>query len=237
MSKTLLFVSLLLIGGLASVAHSESYQLSGKSYEMTWPTGGWNGGMSFPNVYCATAPFPEKAEWFTQAMFNRNTIYVGKIRYPNNLLLAVVFSSIPPGRSAEDDIAKLLATNRENQDRAKAASIVYEVSEFTTSFGPTLGLRLNNIESDTPGTGPFPLARRMLVPQDGALLSMSVHRLFARGPDRFEVAAMQIAPKIASDSTEKEKEKEMYDRLTAMVDTLTKSLQQCTEMLPARVPR
>lgn len=232
MNRTLLSIFLFLVGGFISVAHSESYQLSGKSYEMTWPKGGWNGRLSFPNVYCATAPFPEKAERLTQAMFNRNAIYVGKIEYPENLLLAVVFSSIPPGRSAEDDVAKLLATNRENQDRAKATSIVYEVSELTTSFGPTVSLRLNNIESDTPSTGPFPLARKVLVPPNGALLSMSVHRLFARGPDRFEVAAMQLAPKAVTDSTEKE----MYDRLTAMVDTLTKSLQQCTGTLPIRIP-
>ena len=233
MNKTLLSVFLFLAVGFTSAAHSENYQLSGKSYEMTWPKGGWNGSLSFPNVYCATAPSPEMAQRLTQAMFNGNAIYVGKIEYPENLLLAVVFSSIPRGRSAEGDVAKLLATNRENQERAKAGSIVYEISELVTSFGPTIGLRLNNIESDTPSTGPFPLARKIVVPPNGTLLSMSVHRLFARGPDRFEVAAMQLAPKAASDSTENE----MYDRLTAMVDTLTKSLQQCTGTLPIRVPR
>lgn len=233
MNRRLLVASLILVVSVMSPAHSESYQLSGKSYEMTWPIGGWNGNLSFPGVYCATAPLPDKAERLTQAMFNQNAIYVAKIGYPEKLLLAVVFSSIPQGRSAEDDIAKLLATNRDTQVRAKAASAVYEVSELTTSFGPTVGLRINNIESDTASSGPFPLVRKLVIPPNGGLLSMSVHRLFARGPDRFEVAAMQLAPQPTSDSTEKE----MRDRLTTMVEALTKSLQQCTGTLPVRVAR
>jgi hypothetical protein len=166
-------------------------------------------------------------------MFNRNAIYLARIEYPEKLLLAVAFSSIPPGRSAEEDVAKLLATNREIQDRTKNTSAVFEVSELTTSFGPTVGLRINNIESDTPTTGPFPLARKLVISPNGALLSMSVHRLFARGSDRFEVAAMQRAPQPTSDSTEKE----MYERLTEMVNALSKSLQQCTGTLPARIPK
>jgi len=233
MNRAFLFLSLFLASGYVSVAHSDSYKLSGKSYEMTWPKGSWNGSLSFPKVYCATAPSPEKAARLTQAMFNRNAIYVGKIEYPENLLLTVVFSSIPSGRSAKDDVTKLLASNKANQARAKAASAVYEVSKLRTRFGLTVGLRLNNIESDTPNTGPFPLVKKILVPRDGKLLSMSVHRLFARGPDRFEVAAMQLAPKVVSGSTEKE----MYKRLSKMVDTLTKSLQQCTGKLPIRIPR
>lgn len=233
MNKALRVASLVLAASVISPVHSESYQLSGKSYEMTWSKGSWNGSLSFPNVYCATAPIPERAERLTQAMFNRNGIYVAKIEYPEGLLLAVAFSSIPPGRSAEEDVAKLLATNRDTQDRAKAASAVFEVSELTTSFGPTVGLRINNIESDTPSTGPFPLARKLVIPPNGSLLSMSVHRLFARGPDRFEVAAIQRAPQPASDSTEKE----MRDRLTTLVEALAQSLQKCTGTLPVRVPR
>jgi len=232
-NRALLFIFLFLSIGYIPTAYSDNYQLSGKSYEMTWPKGKWNGSLSFPNVYCATAPLPEKAKRLTQAMFNRNAIYVGKIEYPDNLLLTVVFSSIPSGRSAEADVAKLLTSNKVNQARAKAASAVYEVSELTTSFGPTVGLRINNIESDTPNTGPFPLVRKILVPRDGKLLSMSVHRLFARGPDRFEVAAMQKAPKLAFKSTEKK----IHKRLTMMVDALTKSLQQCTSKLPIRTSR
>lgn len=232
-NRTLLSAFLIFITGLISPAHAENYQLNGKSYEMTWPKGSWNGSLSFPNVYCATAPLPEKAERLTQAMFNRNAIYLARIEYPEKLLLAVAFSSIPPGRSAEEDIAKLLATNQEIQDRTKNTSAVFEVSQLTTSFGPAVGLRINNIESDTPSTGPFPLARKLLIPPNGALLSMSVHRLFARGADRFEVAAMQFAPQQTSSLTEKE----MHDRLTAMVDALTNSLQQCTGALPVRIPK
>lgn len=233
MNIALVTAFLVLAVSLISPAHSESYQLSGKSHVMTWPKGAWNGSLWFPNVYCATSPFPERAERLTMAMFNSNTTYVARIEYPDKLLLAVAFSSIPSSRSAEEDIAKALARHRDTQDRAKASSVMYEVSELTTSFGPTVGLRVNNIESDTQATGPFPLASRLVISPSGDLLSMSVHRLFARGSTRFEVAAIQPTFPPTSDSTEQE----MRDRLTKMVEALTQSLQLCTGKLPIVAPR
>lgn len=234
MTKRLLSPLLLAFVVLTSFAHAETYQLSGQSYETTWSKkGGWNGSLSFPKVYCATAPSPENADRLVQAMYNGNAVYRAVIEYPDKLLLAVSFSSIPAGRSAEADIAKLLSMNRETQSRLKGTAAVFEVSELTTSFGPTIGLRMNNIESDTPNTGPFPLVRKLVLPPNGALMSMSVHRIFARGADRFEVAAMQLAPQQQSSSTEKD----MHDRLSAIVDALTESLQKCTGAMPLRVPK
>lgn len=234
MTRALRFAFLTACAVLASVAHAETYQLSGKSYETTWSKkGSWNGSLSFPNVYCATAPSPENADRFIQAMYNGNAVYRAVIEYPEKLLLAVSFSSIPAGRSAEADVAKLLAINREIQGRLKNSAAVFEVSELTTSFGTTIDLRMNNIESDTPNTGPFPLVRKLVLPSNGALMSMSVHRIFARGADRFEVAAIQLAPQQQSSSTEED----MHARLSALVNALTDSLQKCTGAIPVRVAR
>jgi len=214
-----------------SSVHAEGYQLSGKSYEMTWPKGAWNGSMGFPKVYCAQAPSPERAQTFIQAMFNGNAIYVGKILYPDNVLLALVFSSLPPGRTAEEDISKQLADNKATQARANAASLTYEVNELRSQFGPMVALRMNNIESDSPSTGPFPLARKLITRQDGALASMSVHRIFAKGRDRFEVAAMQVLPQASNNPSV---EKDVHERLDKMVDQLADSLQACTLAMPER---
>ncbi len=215
----------------AGTASAQSYQLSSKSYEMTWPKSDWNGYMGFPKVYCAQAPSPERAQSFTQSMFNGNAIYVGKILYPDNILLAVVFSSLPTGRSAEDDTTKQLTDNKATQARANAASLTYEVAELPSQFGSMIGVRINNIESDTPSTGPFPLAKKLIANSDGTLTSMSVHRLFAKGKERFEIAAMQMIPQA---SRKQATENEVRDRLNQMVEQLTASLQTCTGAMPER---
>lgn len=229
-------LSLLLLAFVASptFAQSATYQRSGDAVEQKFlKAGSWGGNFSFPTVFCATAPSPEKAKSLYQAMYNNNAVYRAVIEYPDQLLLAVVFSSIPAGRSAEADVAKLLALNRDMQDRLKGTPAVFEVSELTTSFGPTIGLRANNVISDTPDTGPFPLVRKLVQPPNGALMSMSVHRIFARGSDRFEVAAMQLAPQQQTSSTEDE----MRSRLSILVDAQTESLQKCTGAMPLRTPK
>jgi hypothetical protein len=218
----------------ATFAQPETYQRSGPAIEEKFlKKGSWKGNLSFPKVYCATAPSPENVQSLYQAMYNGNAVYRAVIEYPEKLILAVAFSSIPAGRSAEADIAKLLAMNRETQARLKGTAAVFEVSELTTSFGPTIGLRMNNIESDTPRTGPFPLVRTVVLPPDGALVSMSVSRTFARGSERFEVAAMQLAPRQQASSTEED----MRVRLSSVVGALTESLQKCTGAMPLRVPK
>lgn len=108
---------------------------------------------------------------------------------------------------------------------------VLEVFDLRTNFGKTVGIRMNNVKSDTPEVGPFPLGLQMFIPPNGGLFSMSVHRIFARGAVRFEVAAIQIAPQPLTNSTEGE----MKERLSTMVETLTDSLQKCTGALPVRV--
>lgn len=217
-----------------SFAQSETYQRSGEAVEQNFlKPGSWGGSLSFPTVYCATVPSPENAKSLYQAMYNGNSVYRAVIEYPEKVLLAVSFSSIPAGRSAEADVAKLLAMNRDTQGRLKGTPAIFEVSELTTSFGSTIGLRMNNVKSDTPDTGPFPLVRKLVLPSNGALMSMSVHRIFARGSDRFEVAAIQLAPQQQTNSTEED----MRSRLSAIVDALTASLQHCTGAMPMRVPK
>jgi hypothetical protein len=216
---------------ITSTVCAETYQQSGKSYEMTWPKGDWDGLMGFPGVYCAKAPASGQAKMLTQTMFSGGAVYVGKIAYPNNILMAVVFSSIPAGRTAEEDVAKLLASNKDSQKRAQAAKLTYEVDERPSKLGTMIAIRINNIESDTRETGPFPLVKAILSPKDGGPLTMSVHRLFARGSDRFEVAAMRVIP---LESRNEAGERETLEQLNSLVDSLTDSLQSCTQGLPPR---
>ncbi len=215
----------------SSGVYGQGYQMSSKSYNAALPKGMWKGHLSFSDVYCATAPSPETAEHLTQAMYNNNTVYRAAIEYPGKILLAVAFSSLPMGRSAEEDVETILTMRRMMQERVKNMPTVLEVSDLKTSFGKTVGVRMNNVKSDIPELGPFPLGMQMFIPPKGGLFSMSVHRIFARGAVRFEVAAIQIAPQPQTDSTEGE----MKEHLSTMVETLTDSLQKCTGALPVRV--
>ncbi len=210
-------------------AFAQPYELSGKSYEMTWPKGNWKGKFGFPGVYCVTFPQAERAERLTTAMFNRNAINLTRVVYADRLAAAIAISTVPVGRSAEAEVARM-AANEQMAEQAYRHS--YHITQFATAFGPTIGLRINDVVPDGPG-GPFPLVRALYNPARPPLESMSVHRLFVRGPDRFEVAVIQMAPRPASDATEAE----MEQRLTAFADDLVRSLQSCTAGMPERQRR
>lgn len=231
MLKLILSATALLV--LCSAVHAELLKPSGKVYESTWPQGNWNGKVSFSNVLCATVPHPENAWRLTEGMFSGGAVYLAKVSYPDRMIATIVASTIPRGRTAEQDIAMLLKKNHETATQMQATGGVFIVTEMTTSFGPTIGIRINNIVSDTSKIGPFPLSYAIASPKKDVLVTMSVHRLFARGPDRFEVAVMQM-PKPPGTSKD---EAEMEKRLAAVADSIVSSFQQCTGALPARIPK
>src|SRR5688572_9742230 len=88
---------------------------------------------------------------------------------------------------ASEEVAKMLEINRLN---AQSIPTEIAVSELSTDFGPTVGLLMRNaVEGNA--AAPFPFARKIAKPPDGSLRSLSVHRMFVRGPDRIEVAGLQ----------------------------------------------
>lgn len=219
---------------LCTFASAQGYQLSGKSYEMSWTKGSWNGKVGFPNVFCATLPDASKAQLMTQAMFNNNGIYLARVDYPESTTLAtIVTSTVPPRKTPEEEMEMQLASNRRNQAAMIAAGARYDVTESRTEFGATIGLTLTNVTQGNKEKGPFPLNREFSIPKDGSLRSMSVHRLFVRGPDRFEIAVLQLS----SEPIPKAGEADMESGLTAMADAIVRSLQTCTALIPIRAPK
>jgi len=92
-------LGLLLLALPSAAVIAQGYELSGKSYEMTWPKGKWNGKFGFPGVYCVTFPMPDKAERLTTAMFNRNAINLTRVVYPDRLAATIAISTVTgPGR-------------------------------------------------------------------------------------------------------------------------------------------
>jgi hypothetical protein len=229
MSSILRLLVLLAILAPTFPSTAQTYQLEGKWYTATWTPGSWHGEHKFPPVYCVTFPRPQTALELGHGFYNRNAIYLTQVMYPENTGAFIVVSSLPAGRGAEEEITRLLSVER----AAEAAyGTTYGITEMQTGFGRAIGLKIRNVAPQA-GKTPFPLVRPIIRQARAPIESLSVHRIFVRGPDRFEVATLQLAPATANELTETE----MTERLTALADEIVSSLQSCTARLPARVAR
>ncbi len=216
-------------GLIAVSSGAQTYELSGKWNTAEWTAGTWNGQHSLPGVYCLTFPAPTTAIKMGYGFFNQNGIFLTQVIYPDRSAVSIVTSTIPAGRSASEEIARLLTYERQAE---AAYGVSYNIVEGNTDFGPTLSLRIKNV-APRGRNGPFPLVRPIIRPAKEPIETMSVHRLFVRGPDRFEVAAMQLAPEAAGETTEAE----MTKRLSTLADQVVNALQTCTEAIPIRAPK
>lgn len=210
-------------------SNAQTYELSGKAYTLKWPTGDWNGKHAFPGVYCIEFPSPRTARDLVHAMFNKGAIYLTSVDYPDGVNVNVVVSSIPAGRTAEEEVARMLGNEKRTEQINGQSS---EIVEFQTEFGPTVGLVVKNVLSSA-ANGPYPLVKPFFKPADGQIHSLGVHRLFVRGPDRFEVAVLQMLKPPVTETTDSE----VKQRLTVLADEVVKSLQTCTATFPPRVPK
>jgi hypothetical protein len=213
-----------LLAGLCTAASAQTFAQSDKSLEVSWSSGGWNGKHEFLQVYCLTFPRARQALSLTTKMFNNDSISLARVAYENNIKLYVVTSMIPFGRTPEEEAAKLC---RNTLQIAQDLPNNIQVDDATSRFGRTTNLRIRNSKEGT-ASSPFPLARQIVTRPDGALASLSVHRLFARGPDRFEVAALQYFPIPFAAANELQQTLE----LGKLVDATVEALYECTNDLP-----
>lgn len=224
-------VSLLALVGAThqQVVSAQTFELSEKSLNFSWPNNDWNGQHAFPPVYCITFQSPKDAANKTTAMFNRNTISLTRVIYKDKAALFVVTSTIPSGRTPEEDVAKLRESNRHS---AESAPAYFKVEDLSSPFGLTVGLTIRN-SKDGGLKSPFPLAYAVAAAPDGSLRSLSVHRLFARGPDRFEVAALKFFDSPVSSADEQAQ----VSALAARVDGAVNELFKCTSQMPIRASK
>jgi hypothetical protein len=211
---------------LHGVAPAQSFEVSGKPIEMTWPTQDWKGQHSFPPVFCLTYPNPWSATSLVQVMFNQNTLYLARVTYRSNIAIYVATSTTPADRTPADEIEKLLSANRLSE---RATGGAMHVSELSTDFGPTVGIVIRNAV-EGGASAPFPFVRKIAMTPDGSLQSLSVHRLFVRGPDRFEVAGLQYF----GSPVEESQQEQAIARLTSAVNAVVSNLQTCTATMTIR---
>lgn len=212
-------------------AIGETYMLSGQAITTKYTPGGWDGKFVFPNVYCTTFPMPAKATSLRQAFFNNKTVFLVDVLYPDKLVATIAVSTVPDSQDAEEAVAKILSNERNNEIAMAKAGIGYKVSELSTDFRRTVAIVTTN-PSLGDKNGPFPLSRSFFTSPslENPVGGISVHRLFVRGHDRFEVAVIQQAPQLSSISVGAE----MTSRLTTIADEIVSSLQKCTASIPVR---
>jgi hypothetical protein len=224
---TLLLLSAISAAAAAANAAADSFELSGKAYRTTWPNHDWTGKYQFPGVYCLTYPTPESAIDAVEGMFKGGAIHLMNVDYPAGVSLVIVASTIPGNRSADEEVARLAAHQR---DIEKQVGQDFHVTQSQTDFGPSYGFTVRNVV-DTTSNGPYPLVFGFSKPPDGLIHTVGVHRVFVRGPDRFEIAVLQrLASPVAFGSDDV-----AVNRGAQIADATLKSLQSCTGQLPQRV--
>jgi hypothetical protein len=215
--------------GLSACAAAQDFELYGQWRTMEWSPGSWSGKHALPSAYCVNFPAADTAVALGHGFYNRGGVYLTQVLYPGKVGAFIVASIIPKGRSANEEVSRLLAMEK----NAEAVyGINYNITQADTAFGPTVNLMIKDV-APRGRTAPFPLIRAMIRPAKAPIESLSVHRLFARGSNRFEVATLQVAPDGATEATEAA----MTERLTGLADRIVQSLQECTAAMPVRVPQ
>ena len=183
---------------------------------------------TFLDVYCIDMPPLRPARDVVHGTLGGGAISFYRLRYENDLSAYVVTSTVPKDRSPADEYRILL---QREYDTARAVAAVasaerYRVDTGTSSFGPTVRMRLLNLGDDDPDE-PFPVARPLLNAPDEPLRSLSVHRLFVHGGSRYEIAVLGVP-------TDGETRAALESRATRLADTMVDSLQTCTAAMEAK---
>ena len=216
-------VALLVLFTVPSISLAVQYQKSSKVLQASWKAGAWDGNHEFHDVYCLKFPSSKKAFGMDQGFYNKNAIHITSVLYPEYLTIKIVASTLPKGRTESEEAKRLLETEKMAE---KAYSHSYNIEQRPGAFGNVIGLRINNVLPKGKN-GPFPLVRPIYNSKDGSIVSMSVHRIFVRGANRFEIAALQAAPKGAGDQAEKI----LRENLEKHVDEALRSFEQCTSKM------
>jgi hypothetical protein len=176
----------------------------------------------FSDVYCLTFPGSGSVK-VREQMYTNNAVHLARVEYSEHLMANIVVSTIPEGRSQEEEIGRIIALEKNAENAYK---VDYHITTSKSDFGKMIGLRINNV-APRGRRDPFPLVRPLLKREKEPIVSMSVHRLFVGETDRFEVA---VYKSVAQGNTS-ETELDLVNELTILADDIVNSLQSCTLMM------
>lgn len=184
----------------------------------------WDGRFRFADVYCTTFPLAGKARQRVSALFHGNAVSLVKVAYDAPYEVYVATSTLPAGRTREDEHHQQLAGLQ------AGASVVPELLQYDVvelEHGPVIRTRMTNVTYPREGEDPFPLQMRFF-DSPGAVRSIAESRLAIRAYDRVEVVALAAVPEGAG-----ELEAALTRGLMAgIADAVLASLLECSATLP-----
>jgi len=195
---------------------------------VNFEAGSWDGRLRFPDLYCVGFPEAEHIVGRTSALLNGRAVSMLKVDYDTPIAAYVVTSTMPDTLTIEQERADQLALARKN---AELLPELYRFSETSSAMGPQLVKQFTNVAQFGKDNALFPLEIFFHDAPD-RILAVAETRLFARKPDRFEVAVIAAVPEGA---TQADAER-LRERVGAMARELDDSLQSCTATMPPRSP-
>jgi hypothetical protein len=172
----------------------------------------------FQDVYCLE--FPAGADTQLQEQFFSNSaVHLVRAEYPNRTMLNVVVSTVPDGRDPNQEFDRLVEVER-NLEAGYQTD--YHLTVQGSGSDRVIHERIYDV---TPGGkgGPFPLVRALFKRDDAPRLSVTSHRIFVRGTNRYEVAAYRLFESPASPEELAGAEKAIDN----LADQATTSILQC----------
>lgn len=181
---------------------------------------------SFGDVYCLVVPFPDKIESLREGMLNNNAISYYRVVYTPNIGAHILTSIIPIGRTEREEFEIQLKREQQTAERVAMMGKLgrYTVGTSQSKWGPVVDIRMVNIQPGTPD-GPFPLSRVLLEDGEGPPNTISLHKVFAHGANRFEIAVIgaPLDPDVSG------AERAMEETMSRLTEIYVASLQQCTD--------
>lgn len=193
------------------------------------PTAFPSGRHAFQDVYCVELPQHERIRSISEGLLGNGGISYFRAVYPEDLVSAyVVTSTLPADLDERSDFDAQLHREQQNATVVNTASGSerYRVQVRAGHPQPVLEVAITNIGEARDNT-PFPIARPIYAEADTPPHTRSVHRIFVRGRNRFEVALLgqPAAPDAAGFAT-------LERRLDELADQITESVQRC-RLLPS----
>lgn len=191
--------------------------------------GAWNGELRFPDLYCVGFPDAGHIVGRTSALLGGGAVSMVKVDYDTSMAAYVVTSTMPDALTIEQERADQSALAGKN---AEAFPGLYRFDETSSAMGPLLVKQLTNVAQVGKDNALFPL-EISFHDAPGKILTVAETRLFARKPDRFEVAVIAAVPRDAAPADVDR----LRERVGMLARELNDSLQSCTAKMPPRVPR
>lgn len=225
--SSIIFVTVVFLSFLSIAQAYEEYPLSRPIKTTNISQGSWDGGHLFSNAYCLKFPEVEKAFEMTEIFYKNNAINLFRVTYEGRMMINIVASTLPKGRTQQEETERLYDLEKQGEELYNHN---YNITKNQGAFGTVIGIRIKDV-APTGKNAIFPIVRPLYKKNKTQIQSMSAHRFFVRGPDRFEIAVFQMAPKNIDDNTERK----MTERVTQLANETLSNFENCTSLLPIRV--